>query len=84
MLLLLFSIFLVKFAIGSEAQDKEFPSNFFLTSILHVIFLKVMRMVEALEGKGFRLPLMKGEVELAEKLAAITRQVDISCPLPSF
>ena len=41
-------------------------------------------MVEALEGKGFRLPLMKGEVELAEKLAAITRQVDVSCSLPSF
>lgn len=37
--------------------------------------LRVMRMVEALEGKGFRLPLMKGEVELAEKLAAITRQL---------
>lgn len=34
-----------------------------------------MRIVEALEGKGFRLPLMKGEAELAEKLAAITRQV---------
>ncbi|KAK3040837.1 hypothetical protein RJ639_029181 [Escallonia herrerae] len=37
--------------------------------------LRVMRVVEALEGKGFRLPLMKGEVELAEKLAAITRQL---------
>ncbi|XVE74795.1 hypothetical protein DITRI_Ditri12bG0047000 [Diplodiscus trichospermus] len=36
--------------------------------------LKMMRIVEALEGKGYRLPLMKGEVELAEKLAAITRQ----------
>lgn len=34
-----------------------------------------MRIVEALEGKGCRLPLMKGEVELAEKLAATTRQV---------
>lgn len=31
--------------------------------------------MEALEGKGCRLPLMKGEAELAEKLAAITRQV---------
>lgn len=38
-----------------------------------------MRIVEALEGKGFRLPLMKGEVELAEKLAAITRQVGVLC-----
>ncbi|KAM0984363.1 hypothetical protein ACFX14_011925 [Malus domestica] len=36
--------------------------------------LRVMRILEALEGKGFRLPLMKGEVELAEKLAAVTRQ----------
>ncbi|KAL4363032.1 hypothetical protein GQ457_04G008570 [Hibiscus cannabinus] len=37
--------------------------------------LKMTRIVEALEGKGFRVPLMKGEVELAEKLAAITRQL---------
>uniref|UniRef100_A0A7N0UUF7 Nucleoporin Nup54 alpha-helical domain-containing protein n=1 Tax=Kalanchoe fedtschenkoi TaxID=63787 RepID=A0A7N0UUF7_KALFE len=37
--------------------------------------LRVMRIVEALEGKGFRVPLMKGEVELAERLAAITRQL---------
>ncbi|GAB2280620.1 Nuclear pore complex protein Nup54 [Dionaea muscipula] len=37
--------------------------------------LRVMRIVEALEGKGYRLPLMKGEVELAEKLAAITSQL---------
>ncbi|KAG5571293.1 hypothetical protein H5410_061059 [Solanum commersonii] len=37
--------------------------------------LRVMRILEALEGKGCRLPLMKGEAELAEKLAAITRQL---------
>ncbi|KAL7197055.1 hypothetical protein ACSBR1_036964 [Camellia fascicularis] len=37
--------------------------------------LRVMRIVEALEGKGCRVPLMKGEAELAEKLAAITRRV---------
>ncbi|KAJ0095290.1 hypothetical protein Patl1_16922 [Pistacia atlantica] len=37
--------------------------------------LRVMRIVEALEGKGCRLPLMKGEGELAEKLAAVTRQL---------
>ncbi|KAH1098118.1 hypothetical protein J1N35_015039 [Gossypium stocksii] len=37
--------------------------------------LKMMRILEALEGKGCRVPLMKGEVELAEKLAAITRQL---------
>ncbi|CAL5413181.1 unnamed protein product [Camellia sinensis] len=35
----------------------------------------VMRIVEALEGKGFRVPLMKGEAELAKKLAVITRQL---------
>lgn len=34
-----------------------------------------MRIVEALESKGYRIPLMKGEAELAEKLAAIARQV---------
>ncbi|XP_019200369.1 PREDICTED: nuclear pore complex protein NUP54 [Ipomoea nil] len=37
--------------------------------------LRVMRIIEALEGKGCRLPLMKGEADLAEKLAAITRQL---------
>ncbi|KAI7998909.1 Nuclear pore complex protein NUP54 [Camellia lanceoleosa] len=37
--------------------------------------LRVMRIVEALEGKGCRVPLMKGEAKLAEKLAAITRQL---------
>ncbi|KAG6384615.1 hypothetical protein SASPL_155562 [Salvia splendens] len=43
--------------------------------ILQRRLLRVMRIVEALEGKGCRLPLMKGEVELAEKLAATTRQL---------
>ncbi|KAF4378808.1 hypothetical protein CsatB_022506 [Cannabis sativa] len=37
--------------------------------------LKVMKIMEALEGKGCRLPLTKGEAELAEKLAAIARQL---------
>ncbi|KAL8142448.1 hypothetical protein V2J09_015480 [Rumex salicifolius] len=37
--------------------------------------LRVMRIVEALEGKGCRLPLTKGEVELAQKLAAVTQQL---------
>ena len=41
-----------------------------------------MRIVEALEGKGCRLPLMKGEVELAEKLASIVRQVYVCNPIP--
>ena len=36
---------------------------------------QVMRIIEALEGKGCRSPLMKGEAELAEKLASLTRQV---------
>ncbi|KAF5187262.1 Nuclear pore complex protein nup54 [Thalictrum thalictroides] len=37
--------------------------------------LRVMRIVEALEGKGCRVPLMKGEAELAEKLSALTMQL---------
>lgn len=40
-----------------------------------ILFEKVMRIVEALEGKGFRVPLTKAEVELAEKLATLARQV---------
>lgn len=52
--------------------------------ILLVVWQKVMRILEALEGKGYRLPLMKGEAELAEKLAAITRQVMFLCPLSYF
>ncbi|CAL0306372.1 unnamed protein product [Lupinus luteus] len=43
--------------------------------ILQQRLLKVMRIVEALEGKGCRIPLTKGEAELAEKLATITRQL---------
>lgn len=37
-----------------------------------------MRILEALESKGCRLPLVKAEAELAEKLVAITRQVRFS------
>ncbi|GFP95851.1 nuclear pore complex protein nup54 [Phtheirospermum japonicum] len=40
-----------------------------------ISFSSVMRIIEALESKGSRLPLMKGEVELAEKLASTTRQL---------
>lgn len=36
-----------------------------------------MRILEALEGKGCRLPLTKGEAELAEKLALVIKQVFI-------
>ncbi|KAK7387576.1 hypothetical protein VNO78_28478 [Psophocarpus tetragonolobus] len=43
--------------------------------ILQQRLLRVMRVVEALEGKGCRIPLTKGEAELAEKLATITRQL---------
>ncbi|KAL6129765.1 hypothetical protein ACLB2K_073114 [Fragaria x ananassa] len=38
-------------------------------------FKDLSQRLKALEGKGFRLPLMKGEADLAEKLAAITRQL---------
>eukprot|EP00249_Psilotum_nudum_P009678 c22089_g1_i1 orf=736-2061(-) len=37
--------------------------------------LKAMRIVEALEGKGFRLPLTKGETKLGERLRTLSRQV---------
>ncbi|KZV31109.1 hypothetical protein F511_14990 [Dorcoceras hygrometricum] len=44
-------------------------------NMLHICSMQLMRIVESLEGKGCRLPLMKEEVELAEKLAIITRQL---------
>ncbi|KMZ63099.1 hypothetical protein ZOSMA_429G00040 [Zostera marina] len=34
-----------------------------------------MRIIETLEGRGLRLPLMRGEAELVEKSASITRQL---------
>ncbi|CAI0381193.1 unnamed protein product [Linum tenue] len=37
--------------------------------------LRTMRILEALESKGCRLPLTKGEAELAEKLASTIRQL---------
>ncbi|KAF3622382.1 Nuclear pore complex protein NUP54 [Capsicum chinense] len=37
--------------------------------------LRVMRILEALQGKGCRLPLMKREAELVERLTGITRQL---------
>ncbi|KAG9445822.1 hypothetical protein H6P81_011950 [Aristolochia fimbriata] len=37
--------------------------------------LRGMRIVEALEGKGYRVPLVKAEVELAERLATLARQL---------
>ncbi|XP_047329864.1 nuclear pore complex protein NUP54 [Impatiens glandulifera] len=43
--------------------------------VLQRRLIKVMRVLEALEGKGFRMPLVKGEADLAEKLTSITRQL---------
>ncbi|KMZ63037.1 Nuclear pore complex protein Nup54 [Zostera marina] len=37
--------------------------------------LRLMRIIETLEGRGLRLPLMRGEAELVEKSASITRQL---------
>lgn len=37
--------------------------------------LRVVRIVEALESRGLRMPLMKGEIELAGKLDSILRQI---------
>ena len=42
-----------------------------------------MRIVEALEGKGIRVPMMKSEVEFAEKLSAVARQVGYFCSVDS-
>ncbi|KAL8218854.1 hypothetical protein R6Q57_022227 [Mikania cordata] len=43
--------------------------------VLQRRLLRLMRILEALEAKGFRLPLTKGEVELADKLITIIRQL---------
>ena len=67
-------------------------SNFFVVvvnsygelSCLVLNMDKLMRIVEALEGKGFRMPLMKDEAELADKLAIILRQVSLSPIPPTF
>ncbi|KAJ7521568.1 hypothetical protein O6H91_19G060200 [Diphasiastrum complanatum] len=37
--------------------------------------LRVMRIVEALEGKGLHIPLTKGEAHLAERLLALAKQL---------
>ncbi|CAM6095407.1 unnamed protein product [Calypogeia fissa] len=37
--------------------------------------VKVMKYVEALEGKGFRMALTKGETKLGEQLRTLTRQL---------
>ncbi|XP_020106893.1 nuclear pore complex protein NUP54 [Ananas comosus] len=43
--------------------------------VLQRRLLRIMRIVEALECKGFRVPLTKEEAELSEKLAAIARRL---------
>ncbi|CAN6464839.1 unnamed protein product [Victoria cruziana] len=40
--------------------------------------LRAMRILEALEGKGFRVPLTKSETLLGEKLIVLTRQLKAS------
>lgn len=37
--------------------------------------LKFMRIIEALEGKGFRMPLTKGEAQLGERLRNLSKQL---------
>ncbi|XP_037477207.1 nuclear pore complex protein NUP54-like isoform X3 [Triticum dicoccoides] len=37
--------------------------------------LRIMRIVEALENRGFRVPLMKEEADLYERLVAIIKQI---------
>ncbi|KAL3702307.1 hypothetical protein R1sor_020329 [Riccia sorocarpa] len=37
--------------------------------------LRVMRIVEGLEGKGFRMPVTRGEAKVGEQLRTLTRQL---------
>jgi nuclear pore complex protein Nup54 len=37
--------------------------------------LQIMRMVEALEGKGLHMALTRGEAKLSDHLRGLTRQV---------
>lgn len=43
--------------------------------IFFELLIKIMRIVEALENRGFRVPLMKEEADLYERLVAIIKQV---------
>jgi nuclear pore complex protein Nup54 len=50
---------------------------------LTIMFLgtgKIMRIVEALENRGFRVQLSKEEADLYERLVAIIKQVSFFCP----
>lgn len=49
---------------------------FKLTDVRLITILgQVMKYVEALEGKGFRMALTRGETKLGEQLRTLTRQV---------
>ncbi|KAK8957990.1 hypothetical protein KSP39_PZI000607 [Platanthera zijinensis] len=47
---------------------------------------KIMRIVEGLEGRGLRMPLMKEELVLTDKLDLMLRQLDdvYHCPWRSY
>lgn len=65
--------------------------SMYLTVIIHVyvsdryiffeLLIKIMRIVEALENRGFRVPLMKEEADLYERLVAIIKQVSFLFPV---
>lgn len=54
----------------------------FLTIVIFELVKKIMRIVEALENQGYRIPLTKEEADLYERLAVIAKQV--SFLLPSY
>lgn len=54
----------------------------FLTIVIFELVKKIMRIVEALENRGYRIPLTKEEADLYERLAVIAKQV--SFLLPSY
>jgi hypothetical protein len=54
-------------------------NSLFMSMHLTILFLgtpgKIMRIVEALENRGFHVPLTKEEADLYERLVAIIKQV---------
>jgi hypothetical protein len=59
------SIFFLKY-MRHFADDSDF---------MCFLSLKMMKIVEALENKGFRVPLTNEEIQLRDKLFAMARQV---------
>jgi hypothetical protein len=58
-------------------------NSLFMSMYLTIMFLgtgKIMRIVEALENRGFRVQLSKEEADLYERLVAIIKQVSFFCP----